>query len=189
MFVHGSLSESTLRGYSSNFKVSELEREKAGQEPLVTRKRQGSKVRLQLTVFMTSRCLVHANQSGTIRAYLAAIEYFHQMYAGWALSTKHLPNCGSKYYCNRPSTRQSKVEAQSEALTFQMLTKGRHMLDRSDEGGNRSCNRMGLALSYFLLCRASELWAYNHGLVHADDFCLTIGNLQFVEVGATGMEG
>ena len=31
---------------------------------------------------------------------------------------------------------------------------------------------MGLALSYHLLCRASEIWAYGNGLVHPD-FCLT----------------
>lgn len=37
---------------------------------------------------------------------------------------------------------------------------------------------MGLALSYFLLCRASEIWAYDTGLVHSD-FCLTRGDLAF----------
>ena len=37
---------------------------------------------------------------------------------------------------------------------------------------------LGLALSYFLLCRASELFAYANGLVHAD-FCLTRDCLAF----------
>ena len=37
---------------------------------------------------------------------------------------------------------------------------------------------LGLALSYFLLCRASELFAYANGLVHPD-FCLTRGFLTF----------
>ena len=32
--------------------------------------------------------------------------------------------------------------------------------------------RLGLAMSYFLLCRASELWAYANGQVHLE-FCLT----------------
>ena len=31
---------------------------------------------------------------------------------------------------------------------------------------------LGLALSYFLLCRASELWAYADGKNHPE-FCLT----------------
>ena len=37
---------------------------------------------------------------------------------------------------------------------------------------------LGLALSYFLLCRASELFACANGLVHPD-FCLTRDYLTF----------
>ena len=37
---------------------------------------------------------------------------------------------------------------------------------------------MGLALSYHLLCRASEIWAYGNGLVHPD-FCLTRRDVVF----------
>ena len=37
---------------------------------------------------------------------------------------------------------------------------------------------MGLALSYHLLCRASEIWAYGNGLVHPD-FCLTRRDIVF----------
>ena len=37
---------------------------------------------------------------------------------------------------------------------------------------------LGLALSYFLLCRASELWAYVDGKVHPE-FCLTRNCLTF----------
>ena len=36
----------------------------------------------------------------------------------------------------------------------------------------------GLALSFHLLCRASDIWAYGSGLVHSD-FCLTIKDLTF----------
>ena len=37
---------------------------------------------------------------------------------------------------------------------------------------------MGLALSYHLLCRAIEIWAYGNGLVHPD-FCLTRRDVVF----------
>ena len=37
---------------------------------------------------------------------------------------------------------------------------------------------LGLAVSYFLLCRASELWAYADGKVHPE-FCLTREGLTF----------
>ena len=40
---------------------------------------------------------------------------------------------------------------------------------------------LGLALSYFLLCRTSELWAYADGKVHPE-FCLTRNCLTFSEV-------
>lgn len=36
----------------------------------------------------------------------------------------------------------------------------------------------GLALSFYLLCRASEIWAFSVGLVHPD-FCLTRRDLVF----------
>jgi len=45
---------------------------------------------------------------------------------------------------------------------------------------------MGIALSYFLLCRASGLWAYHDGGVQSD-FCLTRENLAFFE-GARRLE-
>ena len=41
---------------------------------------------------------------------------------------------------------------------------------------------IGLVLSYFLLCRASELFAYANGLVHPD-FCLTRDCLTFFRGG------
>ena len=45
-----------------------------------------------------------------------------------------------------------------------MLTKG---MDRVIEvGPEGSIIWRGLALSFYLLCRASEIWAYGNGLVH-----------------------
>ena len=35
------------------------------------------------------RCYVHNNQQSTVRGYLAAIKFFHKMYAGWDLPTSH----------------------------------------------------------------------------------------------------
>ena len=37
---------------------------------------------------------------------------------------------------------------------------------------------MGLALAYFLLCRPSELFAYDSGMIHPDN-CLTKRDLTF----------
>ena len=56
-----------------------------------------------------------------------------------------------------------------------LLLKGKSVLQETGEGG---VVWMGLALSYFLLCRASEMFAYANGLVHLE-FCLTRGDLSF----------
>ena len=58
-------------------------------------------------------------------------------------------------------------------LTWDMLVQAWGFL--ANRGHEWSAVWMGLALSYHLLCRASEIWAYENGLVHPD-FCLTRRN-------------
>ena len=55
-------------------------------------------------------------------------------------------------------------------LTWDMLVQGCFFSAKRGQGW--SVLWMGLALSYHLLWRASEIWAYGNGLVHPD-FCLT----------------
>ena len=55
-------------------------------------------------------------------------------------------------------------------LTWSILAHEYLTVTSSQEGG--LVMWLGLALSYFLLCRASELFACANGLVHPD-FCLT----------------
>ena len=61
-------------------------------------------------------------------------------------------------------------------LTWSVLAHGYLTVTSSQEGGDVIW--LGLVLSYFLLCRASELFAYANGLVHPD-FCLTHDYLTF----------
>ena len=59
----------------------------------------------------------------------------------------------------------------------------------ANRGREWSAVWMGLALSYHLLCRASEIWAYGNGLLHPD-FCLTRRDVVFFEGNnATSLEG
>ena len=62
-------------------------------------------------------------------------------------------------------TAQVRLPLTCSILAHEYLT-----VTRSQEGGDVLW--LGLALSYFLLCRASELFACANGLVHPD-FCLT----------------
>ena len=61
-------------------------------------------------------------------------------------------------------------------LTWSILAHEYLTVTSSQEGGDVTW--LGLALSYFLLCRASELFACANGLVHPD-FCLTPDCLSF----------
>ena len=63
-------------------------------------------------------------------------------------------------------------------LTWSMLSQGQRVVTNMADGGG--IMRLGLALSFFLLCRASELWAYADGKVHPE-FCLTHNCLTFLE--------
>ena len=61
-------------------------------------------------------------------------------------------------------------------LTWSILAHEYLTVTSSQEGGDVMW--LGLALPYFLLCRASELFACANGLVHSD-FCLTRDCLTF----------
>ena len=61
-------------------------------------------------------------------------------------------------------------------LTWSILAHEYRTVTSSQEGGYVMW--LGLAVSYFLLCRASELFAFANGLVHPN-FCLTRDCLTF----------
>ena len=60
-------------------------------------------------------------------------------------------------------------------LSWDLLTKGRCVAEVETEGWVIWSE---LALSFHLLCRTSEIWAFGNGLVHPD-FCLTRRDLVF----------
>ena len=66
------------------------------------------------------------------------------------------------------------------ALTWAMRTQRRKVVASMADGGYVIW--VGLAVSYFFLCRASRLWAYAHGQVHPE-FCLTWNCLIFFHGG------
>ena len=61
-------------------------------------------------------------------------------------------------------------------LTLSMLPIGKPVVTAMADGG--AVMWLGLALQCFLLCRASEVWAYANGQVHPV-FCLMRGSLIF----------
>ena len=129
-----------------------------------------------LLEFMASRCFVHNNQQSTVRGYLAAMIFFYKMFAGWELPTSHCMTFAVGRGIDRAHGMSNKKAQVRLPLTWAMLSQGRHVLASMVDG--RYAIWLGLAISYFLLCRASELWAYANGQVHPE-FCLTSNCLTF----------
>ena len=172
----GSLGGGTSQLYERRMKVWREDRARSGQSQWL-REEDGidSAVR-NLSVFVASRCFVHKNQSQTIRGYLSAIKYFHKVHMGWVLPTSHFQILAVLKTVDRAHAQTLTRPRTRKPLTWKMLETGRSMVEGMGESGRLIW--MGLALSFLLLCRASELWAYETGLVHSD-FCLTRGDLSF----------
>ena len=118
---------------------------------------------------MSYRCFVFKNQSQTVRGYLSAIKFFHKMYAGWELPTTHCMVLAVGKGIDRVQGKGDVKPRVRKPLSWDMLWDGKNEVLTADGGG--SVMWMGLALAYFLLCRASELFAYDSGMVHPD-YCL-----------------
>jgi len=136
----------------------------------------------ELSVFMACRCFGHKNQSQTIRGYLSAVKYFHKMHAGWELPTSHFQILAMLKTIDRVHANTQTKPKVRNPLSWDMLEAGKCVVENSGESGKLIW--CGLALSYLLMCRASEIWADDSGLVHSD-FCLTRGEADQKRLGAT----
>ena len=85
-----------------------------------------------LTNFMALRCFASKNQSQTIRGYLAAIKYSHNMFAGWKLPTFHCMVLAVRKEIDRAHGKSDIPPRVRMPLTWRMLTRG---MDRVIEVG------------------------------------------------------
>ena len=129
---------------------------------------------------MASRCFVHNNQQSTVRGYLAAINVIHKMFAGCELPTSHCMILAVGKGTDRVRGMSNKKAWVRLPLTRAVLSQGQRAVASIVGGGY--VMGLGFAVSYFLLCRASELWAYADGKVHPE-FCLTRNSLTFLREG------
>lgn len=173
----GSVAESTQRNDWGKWKIWVEERRLQGKGPWLHELGDTDQVLEEVLEFMASRCFVHNNQQSTVRGYLAAIKYYHNMCTGWELPTSHCMIVSVGKGIDRAHGMTPKKSTVRLPLTWSILSQGRRIVATTvDEG---VVMWLGLALSYFLLCRASELWAYADGIVHPE-FCLTRNSLTFL---------
>lgn len=100
-------------------------------------------------------CFVYKNQSQAVKRYLAAIKYFHEMFAGWDLPTSHCMIVAvGKGIDKAHGSRMSRPE--KKTLTWAIFFAGNE-LEVMEKGVGGLVTWLGLALPFLLLCRASEL--------------------------------
>ena len=173
----GFVAESIQKNYSGKWKIWVEERRLQGKGPWLHELGDTNQVLEEVLEIMASRCFVHNNQQSTVRAYLAAIKYCHKMCTGWELPTSHCMIVAVGKGIDRAHGRTTKKSTVWLTLTWSILSQGRRVVTTTvDEG---VVMWLGLTLSYSLLCRASELWAYADGNLHPE-FCLTRNSLTFL---------
>ena len=88
---------------------------------------------------------------------MAAIKYFHTMYAGWELPTSHCTITAVGKGIDRAHGVVQRTAHARLPLTWSILSQRKRVLNTMVNGGRVTW--LGLALSNVVLCRASELWA------------------------------
>ena len=94
-------------------------------------------------------------EQSTVKGYLAAIKFFDKMYAGWDLPTSHCMIVAAGKGIDRAHGLTQKKARVRLPATWALLAQGKQVVSSMVDGGKVMW--LGLALSYFLLCLASEL--------------------------------
>ena len=173
----GSVRLSTQKNYVAKWNIRVKERKAPVKGPMLHVLDDPDKGLTEVLEFMASRCFVHNTQQ-SIDRYLATIIFFHKMFAGWELPMSHYMIVAAGKGIDRAHGTAMKEKQLRLPLTWALLAQGPQGNLSVAEGGYVTW--LGLAVSYFLLCRASELWAHASGHVHPE-FCLTRNCLSFME--------
>lgn len=173
--VSASIGGSTHKVYAAKWKTWLEFMKHKDKEPWLNSMDESEIIALLLE-FMTCRLFSFNNQQSTVRGYLAAIKFYHKLCTGWEPPTSHCMITAAGKGIDRIRGMTGKQAQVRLPLTWSMLSQGYHTVASAPDGGKVVW--LGLTLSYFLLCRASELFAYANGLVHPD-FCLTRDCLRY----------
>ena len=146
--------KSTQKLYLAKWNSSLAEREAQSKEAwLQYNPDNPNQVLYELMEFMACRCFEHNNQQSAVRGYLAAIHFFHNMYAGWELPTSHYIKVAVGKGIDRAHGMSQKKALVRLPLTWAFLSHGKQEVSSMVDGGHVMW--LGLALSNFLLSRLS----------------------------------
>ena len=170
ILARASLGDSTQKAYGQKWRAWCYARAAQEKSPWLFKTDEAGPAVVASTEFMALWCFTLKNQSTTIRGYLSAIKYYHNVFRGWELPTDHHMVVAVGRGIDRAHGRSDVRPKVRKPFTRDMLVQGWGFF--ASRGHEWSAIWMGLALSYHLLCRASNIWAYENSLVHPD-FCPT----------------
>ena len=121
--------------------------------------------RRKLAEYMAYCCAVRGNRETTVAGKLVAVNFFHEQWVGRSLPLKHFRIKAVKEGIKRSHVEGGYQQRVRRPLTWEMV-KGMEEVAQSWGVGGRIA-WIGLALTYLLLLRASELYAEDDGKVYA----------------------
>ena len=89
LLARASVGDSTQKAYGQKWRAWCYARAAQGKSPCLLKTDGEEAVVVALTELIVLRCFTFKNQSTTIRGYLSAMKYYHEMFGGWELPTDH----------------------------------------------------------------------------------------------------
>ncbi|CAB1109183.1 unnamed protein product [Ectocarpus sp. CCAP 1310/34] len=128
----------------------------------------------ELAKYMAYLFFCRGNKMSTIAGKLVAVKYYHKR-IGVDLPMKHHFFRAVKAGLARESTLHTESRMR-RPISWTILRSGIRTAAAWGEGGRVLW--LGLAVSYFFMCRPSEIFAYGNGKIHKE-FGITRGNVAF----------
>ena len=130
----------------------------------------------ELVEFMGYCCAGKGNKESTIVGKLVAINFYHEQFVGMSVPMGNPLIRSVRQGIKRAHVEMGSQQRVRRPLTWGMLTGMQESIPSWGEGGRVLW--IGLALSYFLMLRASELFAKEKGVYHKV-YCLRRGDVAF----------
>ena len=118
----------------------------------------------ELAEFMGYFCAGKGNKDTTIAGKLVAISFYHEQFVGLSMPLGNPLIISVKQGINRAHVEKGTQQRVRTPLTWGILTRIQDSVPSWKVGGRVTW--IGLALSYFLTLRASELFAGEEGEFH-----------------------
>lgn len=175
-YAFGKVAASTRKTYEANWKLWVSWRSFVGKGSWLQKELGEMELVAELTEFMGYCCAEKGNKETTIAGKLVAINFYHEQFVGLSLPLGNPLIRSVKQGIKRAHVEKGSQQRVRRPLTWGILTRMQESVPSWGVGGRVVW--IGLALSYFLMLRASELFAGEKGEFHSI-YCLRRGDVAF----------